>query len=221
MPTTSVDCKILNLDAIRQMPLKREPFQYCIIPNSLDPNSMKSIQSSFPPISTTGSYPISRVEYGAAFKQLVDELQSKEFEKAIAEKFDLELAGLPQMLTVRGWCGWKADGHIHTDSKDKVITVLLYLNEEWNQEGGKLRLLGSKNLDDVAAEVPPTFGHLLLFRRCDWSWHGHYPCEGERRSMQLNWIKSERYGKFEAFRHTVSSLFKKNAKSGDQSYYNE
>jgi hypothetical protein len=221
MPTTSVQCKVLNLDAIRKVPLNREPFEYCIIPNALDLGSLKHIQADFPPITTTGSYPINRVEYGPAFKQLVDELLSKEFEQVIAEKFGLELAGLPQMLTVRGWCGWKADGHIHTDSKDKVITVLLYLNEKWEQDGGKLRLLGSKKLDDVVAEVQPTFGNLLLFKRSDNSWHGYHPCEGERRSMQLNWVKSDRYSKFEAFRHSVSALFKKNAKPGEKSYYEE
>jgi hypothetical protein len=202
------------------MPLTREPFEYLIVPNALENSLTKGISAHFPNITTKGSHPIDRVQYGPNFKQLVDELLSKEFEQVVAEKFGLELQGLPQMLTVRGWCGSKADGHIHTDSKEKVITVLLYLNETWTQEGGRLRLLRSRNLDDQVAEVPPTMGQLLLFRRCDWSFHGHYPAEGERRSMQLNWVASNRYSSFEKFRHTVSSLFKKN-QSAEESYYDQ
>lgn len=220
MPTTSVKCQLINLDEIRKIPLERKPFEYCIIPNVLNAEMKKELAAHFPAITTTGSFPIDRVEYGPAFKQLVDELLSKEFEQVVGEKFGLNLSDFPQMLTVRGWCGWKADGHIHTDSKDKVITVLLYLNDSWEQEGGKLRLLRSRDLDDYCAEVPPTFGHLLLFKRCDWSFHGHYPCEGERRSMQLNWVSSTRYKKFEKIRHTFSSLFKKNQKS-ENNYYED
>jgi hypothetical protein len=212
---------MLDLDAFRKQPLVREPFEYCSIANVLDPSTKKDLAAHFPPITTTGSFPLAQVTYGAAIKQLIDELLSREFEQAVSEKFGLELANLPKMLTIRGYCGWKADGHIHTDSKDKVITVLLYLNETWDQEGGRLRLLRSKNLEDYVAEVPPTFGQLLLFKRCDWSWHGHYPCEGVRRSMQLNWVKTEKYSKIQSFRHTLSSLFKRSAKGDEQSYYDE
>ena len=45
-------------------------------------------------------------------------------------------------------------GSVHTDAKWKIISVLLYLNQQWTDEGGRLRLL-------------------LAFRRADNSWHGH------------------------------------------------
>ena len=217
MPTTSVDCKNLNLDAIRKMPLLRQPFDYCIIPNVLNADLCEAIHKDFPNITTTGSFPIDRLEYGPAFRQLVSELTSKEFETVVAEKFNLDLQSMPQMLTVRGWCG-KSDGKIHTDSREKVITVLLYLNETWTQEGGRLRILRSKDLEDYAAEIPPLYGQLLLFRRCDYSFHAHHLCDGLRRSMQLNWVKTDRYRQFERFRHTFSSLFKRN-KSDEDLYY--
>jgi SM-20-related protein len=208
MPASSVECKLLDLNAVRKAKLFHEPYDYAIAPDVVNKSSWSAISSDFPAIKSTGSFPLSVLQYGPSFSQLCQELLSKEFEQVVAEKFDLELAGLPTMLTVRGHAGWKADGHIHTDSKDKVITVLLYLNQEWTQPGGRLRVLRGKKLDDFAAEIPPVMGQLLLFRRCDYSWHGHEPCEGERRSLQLNWVKSSRYQKFEDFRHKVSSFFK-------------
>jgi len=69
--------------------------------------------------------------------------------------------------------------------------------------------LRSKNLEDYAAEVPPTMGSLLAFKRCNWSWHGHKPFAGKRMSLQMNWVKSDRYQRKEQFRHTWSSFIKK------------
>ena len=65
-----------------------------------------------------------------------------EFQATIAEKFEVDLVDKPKMYSLRGYTRSK-DGRIHTDSKDKIITVLLYLNENWSQEGGKLRVLRS------------------------------------------------------------------------------
>ena len=73
---------------------------------------------------------------------------------AMSEKFEIDLAERPTMVTVRGQCRLK-DGQVHTDPKGKLVTVLIYLNNSWESEGGRLRLLRSNaNLDDYAVEVP-------------------------------------------------------------------
>ncbi|HEY9773322.1 MAG TPA: 2OG-Fe(II) oxygenase [Planktothrix sp.] len=211
MPASSVDCKLLNLDAVRKAVLNTKPYHYAIAPDVLDRSTWSSITRDFPAIKSGGSFPLTTLTYGPAFDQLCQELLSKEFEQIVEEKFGLALSALPTMLTVRGHGRSKADGKIHTDSKEKVITVLLYLNEEWTQPGGRLRVLRGKNdLQDYAAEIPPLMGQMLLFKRCDYSWHGHEPCEGERRSVQLNWASSDRYTKYEGFRHKLSAFFKGN-----------
>ncbi len=46
------------------------------------------------------------------------------------------------MVTVRSNCQAK-DGRIHADAKFKLATLLLYLNEDWVDQGGKLRVLRS------------------------------------------------------------------------------
>jgi SM-20-related protein len=112
------------------------------------------------------------------------------------------------MCTVRGYLQ-KKDGAIHTDSKTKIITVLLYLNEGWNSDGGRLRVLRSGNdLESYVAEVAPTQGTLLMFRRSDNSWHGHKPYEGQRRAIQFNWVTSGEVVRKEEARHRLSTRVK-------------
>jgi hypothetical protein len=144
-----------------------------------------------------------------AIKEVIDELDGPEFERAVAEKFSVDIAGKPKMYSLRGYTRAK-DGQIHTDSKDKIITVLLYLNENWQQPGGRLRILrNGQNVDDFAAEVPPDNGTLLVFKRSDNSWHGHHPFEGPRRSLQMNWMTSEGSKGWHKVRHTISAAMKK------------
>ena len=113
------------------------------------------------------------------------------------------------MYTVRGFVREK-DGAIHTNSETKIITVLLYMNERWQEDAGRLRLLRSPtDLEDYVAEVPPYGGTLLVFRRSDNSWHGHKPISGPRRAMQFNWVTTQDVVDHEQRRHQFSTKFKK------------
>ena len=198
---------MLNLSKLAAAELHREPFEYLLVDDVLTDDCKAGIVQDFPQIEKKGSFPLSRLTYGLAFKELTDELLGPEFASTVTTKFNLDLNSYPTMITVRGWSD-PGDGQLHTDSKDKLITVLLYLNPEWNVEGGYLRLLRSKNVDDYIAEVPPTIGSMVIFKRCDHSWHGFPPFEGKRMSLQMNWVKSDSYRRKERFRHEISSFVK-------------
>lgn len=129
--------------------------------------------------------------------------------QALGDKLGIELSGKPTMVTVRGRAR-PTDGQIHIDSSGKLVTVLLYMNPAWEEPGGQLRLLrGPDDLDDYAVEVPPDEGTFLAFPCIPNAWHGHHPFEGERRTIQLNWVNSQRYQRREQIRHSVSAFFKK------------
>ena len=156
-----------------------------------------------------GSHPPSQLSISGKFKALLDELQDEAFRKAIEKKFNIDLTGRPTMYTVRGFLR-STDGSIHTDSETKIITVLIYLNEDWGAEGGKLRILrNGTDLEDYVAEVPPSLGTLLVFKRSDKSWHGHKPFEGQRRVVQMNWVLDNDVVNREQRRHSLSTQFKK------------
>lgn len=199
----------LNLDKLRAAKVETSPYEYVVVPGFLSPETVSRINATYPRIEKGGSYPIESLDESMAIKEVIDELDGPAFESVIEEKFGVELEGRPKMYSLRGYTRAK-DGQIHTDSKDKIITVLVYLNENWAQAGGRLRILkNSHDVDDYAAEVAPDDGTLLVFRRSDNSWHGHHPFEGQRRSLQMNWMTSEGTKGFHALRHKISAAVKK------------
>jgi SM-20-related protein len=206
MPKTT---DYLRLQAFRDTPLVREPFQHLIVPGFISPEGLAAINADYPRISSSGSFPVDQVSFGAQFQNLLDELESDDFRAAFEEKFSLDLAGRPTVTTVRGRCD-SSDGRIHTDSTSKIITVLIYMNESWDQPGGRLRLLRSpNNLNDIIVEVPPIAGTMLAFKRSKNSWHGHEPFVGERRVIQFNWLTSQGNRQIAMLRHHTSASFKR------------
>ena len=179
---------IVNYDALRQGEVQRDPFDYLVVPGFISPETLKSVNADYPAIDTAANHALEGLSYGPQFGQLMDEMMGTEFAEVMGEHFDMELASLPNTVTVRKYCE-RTDGNIHTDHKSKIITVLVYFNETWDHEEGQLRMLRSNSdIEDYAAQVPPLGGTLLAFRRTDHSWHGHTQFVGERRMVQLNYL---------------------------------
>ena len=199
----------LNIARLEATPVETSPFEYVVVPGFLSAETIRAINATYPKIEKGGSYPIESLDASMAIKEVIDELDGPEFEGAVSRMFGVEIGGKPKMYSLRGYTRPK-DGQIHTDSKDKIITVLLYLNEDWRQPGGRLRLLrNGSDVEDYVTEVPPDNGTLLIFKRSDTSWHGHHPFDGPRRSLQMNWMTSEGSKGFHAIRHKISATFKK------------
>jgi hypothetical protein len=204
----------LNLQLLREASVAKEPYEFTVVSGFLSPESVSRINATYPNIEKGGSYPIESLTNTMAIKEVIDELDGPEFQKIIEDKFAVDLEDRPKMYSLRGYTRAK-DGQIHTDSKDKIITVLLYLNENWTQDGGRLRILrNGHDVDDFVTEVAPDQGTLLVFKRSDSSWHGHHPFEGQRRSLQMNWMTSEGSKGFHAIRHKLSAAVKKLTTAG-------
>ncbi|MEZ5934139.1 MAG: 2OG-Fe(II) oxygenase [Alphaproteobacteria bacterium] len=200
---------LLNIGAFRETPLQTEPFEYLTVPGFVRQERIADILKDYPAIDKGGSYPLIALDYGPVFRELCDELQGPALRDAFAEKFDMDLTERPTTLTVRGCCRAK-DGQIHTDSDTKLITVLVYLNETWDADGGRLRLLRSADsLDDMIAEVPPEAGSMVCFRNRDNAWHGHGSFDGVRRVLQLNWVTDRAAVRQSERRHRRSAFWKK------------
>jgi hypothetical protein len=179
-----------------------------VLPGFVRAEFISQIDLDFPQIEQGGSFPLSTLCFGNAFRDLTEELLGSEVRLAFADKFRMDLNDRPATLTVRGRCRPK-DGKIHTDSRSKLITVLIYLNQVWENRGGQLRLLRSKNMDDVIAEVPPQAGTLICFRNRENAWHGHTSYEGPRRALQLNWVVDQAAVEKSERRHGRSAFWKR------------
>jgi len=199
---------MLDLARLHAAPLTHEPFEFVVVDEFVRREALPAILADFPEIPGAGSFPIDTVRCGPAFAQLVTALRDAPLRRAIEEKFEIDLRNRSILLTVRGRSDGQ-DGHIHTDSASKIITLLLYMNPVWDRPEGRLRLLrGPVDLNDYAREVSPLAGTMLAFLRSERSFHGHYPHYGERRSLQLNWVTDASVVRRELRRHRWSARLK-------------
>lgn len=200
---------VLNLAQLRDTPVNTDFYPYCQIENFINEDILPSVLNDFPTIDIRGSIPAHRLNYGPSFQKLLDALHHSDLRNLVAQKFDIDLSNSATLLTVRGKTTLR-DGHIHTDTPSKLMTLLLYLNDEWTESTGNLRLLrDGQNLENHFDEVIPSAGKLLVFKVTDNCWHGHYPFIGDRRTIQLNYVTSQRIVDKELKKHSRSYTFKK------------
>ena len=196
---------LIDLERFRATPLVREPFNHLVVPGFLPADAVHDVVESFPGPDLSGVLPAPTARLRGAFGRLMERLRSPALTAAFSDKFGVRLDPATLMVTLRARTR-PVDGQIHTDSETKIVTALIYLNEDWSNQGGRLRLLrGPDDIEDMIAEVPPDAGTLLAFRRTDNSWHGHKPFDGVRRSIMLNWMVDASTMRRELRRHALSA----------------
>lgn len=178
---------IANLEVAKA---ESEPFPFLVINNFLHHSGIDGIVRDFPSISEPRNHNLAGLEFGPNFGRLLDELARPEWIRMLGEKLGVpDLADLSCDISLRAHCE-ASDGNIHPDHRSKVVTALIYLNQEWPDPGGRLRFLRSPtDLEDYAAEVPPIAGTLVAFRRTPNSFHGHHKFVGPRRVVQVSWLR--------------------------------
>lgn len=198
----------LDWRALEAASLRREPFDHIHVDHALDAPATARILEHFPPIHAPGSFSLTDAPPGPVLSAVIDDLQSDRFRRLMEAKFDLDLSHRSTTVTLRGRSGAR-DGFIHTDSRSKILSLLLYLNDDWKGSDGQLRLLrNGRDLNDFEVEVPAHLGSLLVFRRSDVSWHGHTAFSGPRRVLQFNYVRSDYTSLVSTVRHRFSALIK-------------
>jgi SM-20-related protein len=201
--------QFINYEAVCNAILQVEPFPYLVIPQFIKSNYLGDLVKNFPEINHRGSIPALSLATEPLFQQFINELTGEELRQTISQKFSLNLQEKPVMLTLRGQTE-ERDGKIHTDSKSKLITLLLYMNENWQSNEGQLRLLKNKqSLDDYVAEISPLAGSCVIFRVTPNCWHGHTLFVGKRLSMQLNYLSGEVALSKHLNHHRLTAWFKR------------
>ncbi len=200
---------VLDVDAVRNAELHTDPYTYFLGSNFLKTSLIDPLRKNFPSISKPGFLTVDEVELKEPFKALIDELEGPELTAELSKKFGIDLSPYPRLTTIRKVSQLK-DGGIHTDGKSKVMTLLLYMNDDWDSHGkGRLRVLYNGNaFEPYAMEVPPTMGTVFAFLRADHSWHGHLPFAGERRVVQVAWVRDAQELERKKKRNRTAQFFK-------------
>lgn len=200
---------ILKLDALKAANVSTSPYPYFVVENALESTEVQSVIQDFPKLEQGGSYNIEDVAIKPNFDRFLKSLDCKEFRQILTDKFDVDVMEHPMMITLRGYSRQK-DGRIHSDSKTKLLTILIYLNESWDAPTGRLRILNDeKNIDNYAEEVNAGPGTLVAFKVVDHGWHGYVPYEGQRQSIQINFLTSDKANAKHRFVHGLSAKLKK------------
>ncbi|TBR39293.1 MULTISPECIES: 2OG-Fe(II) oxygenase [Dyella] len=192
--------------------VRHDPFPFMIAHGQLPDEFRSELERDFPRYASAGFFPYDASDCGPTINALVQRLTTPEFASAIGTRLGIDnLGGYPTLVTLCRSLN-RRHGTIHTDSRSKVATALLYLNTQWpDTSDGCLRFLGSiDNIDDIVApELKPLYGEFAVFKRCDNSFHGHLPYEGERRVIQVAWLTSEEEKLRKTKRGKFARAFKK------------
>lgn len=195
------------------------PFPLLVAHDQLPAEAAAALGEDFPRYGSAGFFPYAEEDCGPAVRALVDAITAPAFADALGAQLGVEkLGAFPTLVTLCQSLN-KRHGTIHTDSRSKVVTALVYLNEDWpDTSGGCLRFL--KAIDDIDAlvlpEVRPVYGTIAAFKRAENSFHGHLPFEGERRVIQIAWLTSEEEKQRKTKRGRFSRLVKKLFGSADK-----
>ncbi len=99
-----------------------------------------------------------------------------------------------------GYLKLHVDFHQHKLMKlDRRINVLIYLNEDWEEEYGGYFELWEKDKSKCITKILPSFNKLAIFSTTDDSWHGHpdplqCPKDRSRKSLALYYYTNGRSG---------------------------
>jgi len=192
--------------------VRDDPFCFLVAHDQLPQQAADELERDFPKYAGAGFFPYDEKDCGPSVIRLVEDLTNPAVASAVGKRLGIDNLGqYPTLVTLCRALN-RRHGTIHTDSRSKVATALLYLNASWpDTSDGCLRFLS--RVDDVdslvAPELKPVYGNFVVFKRADNSFHGHLPFEGERRVIQVAWLTSEEEKLRKTQRGRFSRLFKK------------
>lgn len=105
------------------------------------------------------------------WQQLIEGLWTDSYRKAIAEMSGLELNNCVMDIGFRRYKLGQLH-HPHTDEPNKVLTHLLFFNQQWSEDwGGCLRILKDSQPESAFQDILPLSDFSVVIVRSDNSWH--------------------------------------------------
>lgn len=215
------------------------PFPHIVIDDFLDPDALRTVLADFPSSANKQYFDRDqeRLKYqfrphevsSGLVRNLFAELNSEAFLGFLEEMTGIEgLISDPYFdggglhETKRGGhLGVHADFNIHQQLKvERRLNLLVYLNEDWNEEYGGQLELWNRDMSECAIRVAPLFGRAVVFSTSLDSFHGHpdplnCPPERSRRSIATYYYSAPEDGLAALPKRTTN--FRPRPGSGDRS----
>ena len=195
-----------------------EPFPHIVLDDFLDSNVLKTVLADFP--SSENKAFFDRDQERLKFQYQPHEVSSGLVRNLFAElnsqaflTFLEEMTGMEGLIpdpyfeggglheTKRGGhLGVHADFNIHGDLKlERRLNLLVYLNENWDEDFGGQLELWKKDMSQCAVRVKPVLGRAVVFTTALDSYHGHpdplsCPPERSRRSIATYYYQAAEGG---------------------------
>jgi Rps23 Pro-64 3,4-dihydroxylase Tpa1-like proline 4-hydroxylase len=195
-----------------------EPFPHIVIDDFLDPEILQRVLADFPP-SENKEY-FNRGQERLKFQYQPHEVSSGLIRNLFAELNSQAFLGfLEEMTGIRGLVsdpyfeggglhetkkgghlGVHADFNVHERLKlERRLNLLIYLNEDWEDDFGGQLELWNKDMSECAVRVKPVFGRAVIFNTALDSFHGHpeplsCPPERSRRSIATYYYSAAEQG---------------------------
>lgn len=191
--STSPSTETLDLQAIRSASLRTDPYRWGLVGPLFAPASAARLATRFPDhdaeqrsgddgrrqwryrvrslVAMGASAPTRPASLDPLWRSLGDVLASAAYREAISALTGVDLTDHALEANAFAYpVGSFQDPH--PDLPEKVVTHVMWFNQNWRAEhGGCLRILRSKDPDDVAEELLPLLGWSAVFVRSDDSWH--------------------------------------------------
>jgi Polysaccharide pyruvyl transferase/2OG-Fe(II) oxygenase superfamily len=206
---------MIDLQAFASTPIRSDPFQWALVEQAIPPADAELLLAEFPaedfwvisdddgeksytyaarPLVTIGSdRPAALSLPSPAWDQLAQSLLSPEHRATLSDLIGRSLDDALMEASVWRWDAGMQLGP-HLDMASKIVTQVFYLSSRWDPTwGGCLRILGSRDPDDIVAELPPTNGSASVLVRSESSWHSVAPvgdgAPEPRRSVIVTWFE--------------------------------
>jgi len=238
-------------DSQKKVYQNNHPFPNIHFDNFFDPDFLRSVLSEFPNLNkgkgdiyyenpnekkhaTKGD-----ASFGDNMRKLVYYLNSQPFLEFLQELTGIEETLIPDPYYVGGgfheiksggFLKLHVDFHKHQKTKlDRRINLLIYLNENWEEEYGGHFELWERDMSKCAVRIAPLFNRVAIFSTTGDSWHGHpdaltCPPDRSRKSIALYYYTNGRpdseVSKKDRTRITTTFAARKGVDGADMKTYN-
>lgn len=197
---------------------KAQPFPHIILDHFFQEEILKKVLSEFPRIDQLEWHHYNNekeknkfeskheTELGDATRSLVHELNAAPFLNFLEKLTGIQgllpdpylFGGGLHQIQEGGYLSIHADFNWHSKLKIyRRLNVLIYLNENWEEEYGGHLELWDRNMQNCVKKISPIFNRTVIFNTSHFAFHGHpeplrCPKGRTRKSLALYYYTSEK-----------------------------